>query len=368
MDQSNQRFCVPPEKLRWLCPPDTLGFECTDELEPLSNFVGQERALKALDFGLELDKPGYNLFVTGLTGTGKTSAIQHHLRRLIEQKKASAQLSDWCYVYNFQEPDRPQALVLPAGQGKTLQQEVEELLDEIREAIPQAFSGSEYTAQRDAIIKASQTQQQQLTSVLEQEVNAAGFTLQFSPTGIALFPVVNGQPLNPEAYMQLSQEQRQDIEARQPQILDRVQQVMIEIRVLERETRKKIHELNQQVGEFRLNQVFQDEREAFGQFPEVMTFLDGLKTYALSHLPLFLAEEQPEPNAPPRSGPMMPGTMQPDPFLPFQINVMVDNGGSTEPPVVLESNPTWSNLFGMRSASSALCRRRNPDINSEREY
>lgn len=199
MAQSNQRFRIPPEKLRWLCPLDSLGFECTDELEPLSSFVGQARALKALDFGLELDKPGYNLFVTGLTGTGKTSAIQHHLRHLIEQKKASVQLSDWCYIYDFQESDRPQALQLPAGEGRRLEQQVDDLLEEIREAIPQAFSSSEYAAQRDAIIKASQTQQQQLTSALEQEVNGAGFAPQFSPAGIALFPVLNGQPVEPEA-------------------------------------------------------------------------------------------------------------------------------------------------------------------------
>lgn len=121
---------------------------------------------------------------------------------------------------------------------------------------------------------------------------------------------------------------------------------MIELRTLERETRKNIQALNQQVGEFRLNQVFEDKREAFSQFSEVVTFLDDLKAYALSHLPLFLAEEQPEPNAPPHRGPRVPGTLQPDPFIPFQINVMVDNGGTTEPPVLLESNPTWSNLFG----------------------
>lgn len=346
MDQSNHRFRILPEKLRWLCPSDSLGFECTDELEPLSSFVGQTRALKALDFGLELDKAGYNLFVTGLTGTGKTSAIQQHLRRLIEQKKASVQLNDWCYVYNFQEPDRPRALKLTQGEGRRLKQEVDNLLNEIREAIPQAFSSSEYTAQRDAIVKESQAQQQQLTNMLEQEAGAAGFVLQFTPVGIVLVPVVNGQPLEPQAYMQLPQEQRQEIEARRPQILDRVQQAMIEIRALERETRKKMHELNQQVGEFLLNQVFQDERESFGQFPEVVAFLDDLKAYALSHLPLFLDEEQPEPSTSPRRGPLVPGALQPDPFIPFQINVMMDNGRTTEPPVVLESNPTWSNLFG----------------------
>jgi predicted ATP-dependent protease len=343
MVQSNENSRVPTEKLRWVCPPDALGFDCTEELQPLSTFVGQERALRAVEFGLELDKPGYNLFVTGLTGTGKTSAIQRHLRQLIEQRKEQASLDDWSYVYGFQEPDRPQVLKLPAGQGKTLRRRVTALLAEIREAIPQAFSSSEYAAQQAAVTKEGQERQQQLQRRLEEEVNSAGFALQSSPTGFALLPLGDdGKPLEPEAYRGLPQEQRQAIEAKQPELAEQIQQTAREVMALQREMHEKISELNRHVGEFHLEQEFRGTREAFGSLPDVVQFLEDLKAYALDHLALFQAGDQQATGGPPPASPSPQG----DPFLPFQVNVMVDNGWKTEPPVVLEPNPTWSNLFG----------------------
>ncbi len=342
MVRSSENCRVPFEKLRWVCSPESLGFQCTEQLQPLSTFVGQERALRALEFGLDLDRPGYNLFVTGLTGTGKTSAIQRHLQRLIERRKEPASLDDCCYRYNFEEPDRPRVLTLPAGQGKTLQQRVTLLLDEIREAIPQAFSSPEYAAQRLAATQESQERQQQLKGRLEEEVNAAGFALQSSPTGFGLVAMDNGKPLESDAYLALPPEQRQVIEAKQTELAERVKETMQGFLVLQREAHEKIAQLNRHVGGFHLEREFRSTREAFRAVPDVTSFLDQLRAYALDHLELFQAEDPQEESRPPPPA----RAPQPDPFVPFQINVLVDNGSSAEPPVVLEPNPTWHNLFG----------------------
>lgn len=115
-----EKLSVPPEELRLEHDPSTFSFECTDELTPLSEFVGQDRAVRSLQFGLGLAKPGYNIFVTGLTGTGKATAILEYIQRTVEQRRQAGELalpSDWCYVYNFDDPDQPNALRLAPGKS-----------------------------------------------------------------------------------------------------------------------------------------------------------------------------------------------------------------------------------------------------------
>ena len=346
MAQIDQRFRVPAEKLRWGCDPATLPFDCTDALQPLRGFIGQDRALRALQFGLEVGKPGYNLFVTGLTGTGKTSAIQHYVRRLIEERGAAAHLDDWCYCYNFQEPDRPQAMKLPAGRGPTFRARIEGLLPQIRQGISEAFSSEDYVSRRDTILKESQAQQQRVTEALQQEVAHEEFLLQFSPVGIALLPVVEGRPLSPEEYMALPPEQRQSIDRKRAPLLEKVEKTVTQVRELAHQAHEKIRELNRTVGEFSLTRVFQDEREEFKEIPEALRFLDDLKRYTLDHLSLFREGQQPPPDSDTPSAQAPLPVPQPDPLLPFKVNVFVDNTNATEPPITVESNPTWGNLFG----------------------
>ncbi|MFQ5933946.1 MAG: Lon-like protease helical domain-containing protein, partial [Dehalococcoidia bacterium] len=113
------KYKVPVDKLRWRCDPESYKFECTDEIKPLEEFIGQERAIRAINFGLGMDKSGYNIFVTGLTGTGKASAIKSHLEKVAAWKTdADAQARDWCYIHNFADQDRPKVLSLPKGEGR----------------------------------------------------------------------------------------------------------------------------------------------------------------------------------------------------------------------------------------------------------
>ena len=344
MESDNDRFRLPVEKLRNTIDPSKLPFDCTDELTPLKTFIGQDRALSALQFGLEIDRPGYNLFVTGLTGTGKTSAIQSHLSDLVEERGIVSALNDWCYCYNFKEPDKPQVMKLPPGRGKAFESGIEGSLREIREAISQAFSNEDYTSKRDSIIKESQSQQQQSTEALQEEATSAGFMLQSSPTGIALLPLIEGKPINQEQYIELPQEQRNEIDTKRSSLLESVERTMTQIRSLAHKTQDAIRELNQSVGEFSLNRVFHDVEREFQDIPDVQRFLEGLKQYTLDNLALFRDGQQQASDNQQQQSPQM--GVHEDPFLPFKVNVFVDNSTTTKPPVILDSNPTWSNLFG----------------------
>jgi Cdc6-like AAA superfamily ATPase len=141
------KFEVPPDKLCWHCDPAVFDFEDTGELVPLREFVGQDRAIKAIEFGLSMKHEGYNIYVAGLTGTGKTTAVQKHIDKLLADKKAAKEIEpakDWCYVYNFNDSDRPQILAMPPGKGKTFKEQVILLLQQLKQDLIAAFSSEEY--------------------------------------------------------------------------------------------------------------------------------------------------------------------------------------------------------------------------------
>ena len=148
---SSRKYEVSGREVCWHCNTAEFRFHCTDELAPPQGLIGQDRAMKAIQFGLEVDKPGYNLFVTGLTGTGKTSAIKSHVQAVIDERQERGvhfPIYDWCYLYNFSDPDRPQMARLVPGRAKVLRRGLEELLRTLQEEIPKVFSGEEYTAER----------------------------------------------------------------------------------------------------------------------------------------------------------------------------------------------------------------------------
>ena len=155
-----KKYEVPVDKLRWRCDPNLFKFECTKDLSPLREFIGQDRAIRAVEFGLNMPNDGYNIYVAGLTGTGKTSMVKTYIKRLIAEKEARGEtfaLDDWCYLYNFQEPDRPQIVSLPQGKGKIFRDQIADLLTRVREEVSKAFSSEEYKTQAKKMVEEGQT-------------------------------------------------------------------------------------------------------------------------------------------------------------------------------------------------------------------
>ena len=348
---SSKKYEVTWEQICWTCNTADFSFRSTDELAPLQGLIGQDRALKAIEFGLEVDKPGYNLFVTGLTGTGKASAIKSHLQAIIDQRKAQGEqfpIYDWCYVHNFAESDRPQMLRLAPGQGKLLRDGLAELLNTLREEIPKVFASEEYASQRKGAEEEGRAKHQKMMQELEIMVRAENFGLQFSPAGVALFPLTQeGAPLTPEDFMQLGEEEKTAIEQRRGPLLDQVQETIEQLSTIEKDTQEKVRALDRDVGELTLSDMFRKLMEDYVELPDVLNYLAALKEYSLNNLRLFSGNEDPPSVAPVLTGAQLPSTTQRNPFLPFEINILVDNAGSRVVPIVIESNPTWGNLFAM---------------------
>ena len=343
-------YRVPWEKTRWTCDDATFSFQCTDELAPLDRFIGQDRALEAIRFGLEVDKPGYNLFVTGLTGTGKTSAIKTLLQTVIDelaQKEKNKPVSDWCYAYNFDDPDRPRAVEVPAGDGKPLRSRIKYILGLLREEVPKVFKSEDYESQRRALEEEGRQSTQQMMSELEKAARDLNFAVQVGQMGVTLFPLLENRPMTPEEYQALPVEQRKEIDDTRSHLMQHTQDAMVNIRDAEKDSAEKIIALERSAADQRVSDIFGRTMHEYDDAPEIHRFLNQLIGYVLDNLHLFKESDNAEPQRAFSSGPPT-GTagIANNPFLPFEINVLVDNSDVDRVPIIVEPNPNWGNLFG----------------------
>jgi predicted ATP-dependent protease len=337
-----KKYAVPVEKLHWRCPEELFQFECTTDIEPLKEFIGQDRALDSINFGLAVERPGYNLFLTGLTGTGKAATIKSRIEKFIAGKKAQGikyQLYDWCYVHNFSDPDRTKVLKLPQGIGKSFRDHMEGLLKTLKEDIPKAFSSEEYTKRKQEVMEEHQRKYQAMMDTMEQEAMEKNLMVQLSPMGAAVVPLVNGKPMTREEFLSLSEKERGTIESKRLEMMRKVDETYSRIRDMENELAEKMKGIDLRIGEFAASRHFEELLKTYSEYPEVVNFLKEAKEYTLSKLDLFTQPPMPQlPGLPP-----MPHV---DSFTAYKVNVFVDNSSLDGPPIIIEPNPNWFNMFG----------------------
>ena len=344
------------EQTTWKRDLEVLPFKRTDELTPLDHFIGQDRAQEAIRFGLEVDKPGYNLFVTGLTGTGKTSAIKSHLQSIVDDLDSQGKrrpISDWAYVYNFQDPDRPNYMRLPRGTSKVYRLQLFAALRTLEEEIPKLFKSEGFESQVRDHEETDRKATQELMNALEQAGQEANFTVQLTSNGMTIFPMTQGRPMTPEEYQALESDQRQIIDQVRAQLMQQTQDTMTKIRELEKASAQTLQDLERSAGDQSIDQAFFELYALSQDIPEMQRFLSNLSEYVLNNINYFKESDVPKSSMPGTPGtPGMPpgpapgGVLAINPFLPFELNVLVDNSGVETLPIIIEPNPNWGNLFG----------------------
>jgi len=338
---------VQTDKLRWECDPAVFDFDCTKDLAPLAEFVGQDRAIRAIEFGLSMNRDGYNIYVAGLTGTGKTSAVKTYIKKLVEERQAKEQVSppeDWCYLYNFTDADRPQILNLPQGKGKMFRERIGNLLQRLKEELARAFSSEDYKAQRKSIAEESQAEQARILEELREEAQRQGFLLQMTPVGPALIPLVEGKPVSQGEFMALEESVRKDLEARRADLLKKLKASLESVQELERQTTEKLQNSDKGVADFTVSRLFDALMKEYQESIQITQYLTDLRSYTLDNLDSFKeGQERAQTAVGAAVGYLMPGR---DSFLPFEVNVFVDNSGTEGLPVIIESHPNYANLFG----------------------
>jgi predicted ATP-dependent protease len=342
-----KRYEVPVDKLRWECDPGMFDFECTKELAPLREFIGQERATRAVEFGINMANAGYNIYVAGLTGTGKTSMVKAYIEKVIKERETRGEtfgLNDWCYLYNFKEPDNPQIVDLPQGKGKTFREEITDLLSKIRQGLGQAFSGEKYKNQKQKMVEEAQTEQQKLFDEISIEVRRQGFILQMTPAGPALVPMKEDRPMEEQEYLALDEDVRKQIDSKQAELRKKLKASFETASKVQAKALERLQKVDKEIGEYTVSGLFDSLLEQHSDWPKLIQYLTDLKAYVLDNLELFKGAE--EPVHPLFGVPLSQVMSGRDPFLPFQVNVFVDNDGAKSPPVIIESNPNFGNIFG----------------------
>jgi len=342
-----KKYEVPVDNLRWCCDPKLFKFECTKDLSPLREFIGQDRAIRAVEFGLNMHNDGYNIYVAGLTGTGKTSMVKTYVSRLIAEKEARGEtfaLEDWCYLHNFQEPDRPQIVSLPQGKGKILRDQVTELLARVREEVSKAFSGEEYKNQAKKMVEEGQAKQQEVFEEIANEARKQGFFIQMTPAGPVLIPMVDGRPMEEKQFLSLKESTRKDLQAKQAKLSQKLQASFEKVTNVQQQMAERLRKADKDIGEFTVSRLFSPLFDQYSKLPKIKKYLEDLKTYTIDNLDFFKTTE--EPVNPIFSVPMSQVMGGRNPFLPFQVNVFVDNSESKGPAVITEPNPNFGNIFG----------------------
>ena len=328
---------LPVEKLRWTCDPEQFEFATTADLPDLLDAVGQERALRSIEFGLGVRETGFNLYISGQTGTGRTSTIRNLLR---QRAKDEPTPDDWVYVYNFKDADNPVSLSLPAGRGSELSADMKELVEAFKSDIPKALESKEYESRRTEVLEQYQNQSNQLFELLETESEEHGFVLQRTVSGLVIVPQKDDHNFTQEEYDALSDEERNKLEEQGKLLTERLNDVLRQVRENEKATKDALAQADRELGLSCLGHRLDPLREKYAGLEKVLGYLETVQEDILKNLEDF----KPQPNQPQIPGLKIP--RQEPSFERYEVNLLVDNKETDGAPIVFESNPTYNNLFG----------------------
>ncbi len=335
---------LPASLLYRHCDPRDLPFDLCSELPDAPVELGQERAAEAIRFAMRMRRPGYNVFALGGAGTGRHSLVERLLR---ERAAREATPPDWCYVNNFDDPQKPHCLSLPPGRGEQLAAAMKRLVEELRASLPAAFERDEYRARREVIDHQFKQQSDEAFGAVQQRAESRDITLLRTPTGLAMAPKRDGKVVTPEVFEALPQEEREAIQREIETIQGELETVMRQVPQWEREHRDAIRELNRDTTGYAVGHLIGELRAGYQEFPAVLEYLDAVERDIKENVDDFLPQPPAQaemPSSPVPAG--MAAAIEDARFRRYQVNVVVDNGGQQGAPVIYEDNPTLQTLVG----------------------
>ncbi|MGD8525881.1 MAG: AAA family ATPase [Thioalkalispiraceae bacterium] len=329
---------LPAEKLYTHCDPEQFTFRTTAELDEIKEFVGQERAKDALQFGIGIQREGYNLYVLGPSGYGKHSMVRHYLE---QQRDTSKKASDWCYVGNFLDPQKPIVIEFVAGQGISFKQDMQQLVSELSTAIPSAFETEQYQVRTQEIQDQFQERTRQAFMELARDAEQHHIAVIRTPTDIRFVPEKNGKTLSNEEYEALSDEEKERIEQIIDVLDEKVQSIFRQRQYWQREAQEQLHTLNKEVGLFASGHLIDELKQKYKDVEGVEHYLNTVQEDVIEHLHEFRQHSEQDLFAE-----ELVGQKEKSTFRRYQVNLIVDNAEKKGVPIVYENNPTFQNLVG----------------------
>lgn len=328
------------KSLKCTCNPNLFKFETTESLEPIEGGIGQDRGIKALEFGLNVDINGYNLYMEGPSGVGKTMYVKNYLDNLSKKKKIP---QDWCYVYNFDNPNEPIAISLSAGQGKDFRDAMDRFIKDIKHDIKETFSNEDFEKEKALIKQEYDDKRAALMAKLNETSSQYGFQVKSATNGIYMMPVINGKTIEEEEFEKLDEQTKKDFEDKSSIVQQHVMEAISQIKAIQSESDRKVSEWQSNVALLTVNAHINYIKSNFKRNKKINKFLDDVKKDILKNVNAFLVNEDADKNVP-QQPVQKPETKKP--WLNYRVNLFVDNSKAEGAPVIMDSNYSYNNLFG----------------------
>ena len=332
-----------PDRLYRAADPDAFGFETTDDLETVTDIVGQARAARAVRFGIGVRGDGFNIFALSREDTDRRTLVRH----LVEERAAEDQVpADICYVNDFDEPHRPALLRLPPGIGAEWSRDMDRVLEELRPALSAAFESEEYQTRRQAVQEEVGEEHQEALESLQEKARERGLALVRTPSGFVFAPVEDEEVVSPEKLESYEEEKRQRLEAAIEELQEELQRILRQVPGQQREARKRLRELNREVARYALRDLLEELRNKYADYPQIREHLNAVQENVVENVRDFLSDDGDGPGGGGgMAGPVSRVAEQPR-LRRYRVNVLVDHGADEHAPVVYEDNPTYQNLVG----------------------
>ena len=328
-----------PEELSNKIDYRLFEFETTADLNPLDGIIGQGRAAAAMEFGLTIKRASYNIYVSGVTGTGRNSYTKSIISRIAANETVP---DDWCYVYNFKDPDKPRCINLPAGMGYRLQKDMKKLLKDLNIKVPKAFEGEEYEKQKNQIVQEYQEKSSEHMESFNVFAKEQGFIIKKSEQGLMTVPIHEGKPIEDKDYMEMRPEDRKKIEDSSFIVQGKLLETMKRIKEIEKSAKDKIEHLETNIALIAVGQPIMELKEKFGQFKNVLEYLQAVQRDIIHNIEDFRNLERSNSD----QINLVERIREKDFTIKYQVNLVVDNRETKGAPVILESNPKYYNLLG----------------------
>lgn len=281
------------EQLCRRCDPESFAFESTEELPDLVGYFGQDRAIDAIQFGIDVHRKGYNVFALGPTGTGKYTLVRTYVEQRAEKQSPP---DDWCYVNNFEQPHRPRALRLPAGTGKALRNDMTKLVEDLHHALASAFESEEFQASRLALEEDFQERHLSKLTAVQDRAKEKGLALLRTQGGLVFAPLRDGELLEPSEFQQLDEEEQERIKSEIDAAQDLLQKILFQTPQWERDFRDRMQKLKAEISDFVLDGLLEDMRNKYAKFDAVLSYLNEVKQDVAGNLDDFLPGKEDNAN------------------------------------------------------------------------
>ena len=325
--------------LKMTCNPEVFDFNSTEELSSIQEGIGQDRGIKALEFGLQVNVKGYNLYLEGPSGVGKTMYTKNYLNKIASKQRVP---HDWCYIYNFQNPNEPIAVDLPAGQGREFKDSMDGFIKEIRKDIQKTFNNDDFEKEKALIKQEFEVKRAALLEKLNEDASKYNFEVKAAQNGIYMMPVVNGKAIEEDEFDKLDDEIKKQYEEKSVIVQEQIMNVIGKIKEIERLSDKKISEWQSNVALLTVNVHINYLKSKYKRNKKINAFLNDVKQDVLKNIPAFLEDKEKQP---PQNG-QGPVMAKPDPCLNYRVNLFVDNSKRDGAPVIMDSNYSYQNIFG----------------------